>query len=248
MKYLWTVCITPQPCHSHFSCWLVPIWPLLDFWAESGAYGLCRLCCQYNGAKLYFYWPYMLVSMIWNTSELSASQLSRATAIFVVDCCQFGLNWIFGLKMELMAVPAWLAVQRIKDVFFLTLYDSINDVKYLRNCLQYTSAVPQPFLLLIGAKLAQAGCLGWKWSLWLCRLGYRYNGVKQYFSWYYMIVSMIWNTYEMSASHISRDTAIFLLLMAANLAQAGCFYYQWYETLPNSLHHTASCLGLFSPI
>ena len=28
---------------------------------------------------------------------------SRATAIFVVDGCQFGPSWIFGLKMELMA-------------------------------------------------------------------------------------------------------------------------------------------------
>ena len=33
---------------------------------------------------------------------MSALHLSRATAIFVVDCCQFGPSWIFGLKMELM--------------------------------------------------------------------------------------------------------------------------------------------------
>ena len=37
-----------------------------------------------------------------NNSELSALQLSRAIAIFVVDCCQSVNNWIFGLKMELM--------------------------------------------------------------------------------------------------------------------------------------------------
>ena len=35
-------------------------------------------------------------------SKLSASHLSRATAIFVDDCCQLGPSWIFGLKMELM--------------------------------------------------------------------------------------------------------------------------------------------------
>ena len=29
--------------------------------------------------------------------------LSPGTAIFVVDCCQFGPSWIFGLKLELMA-------------------------------------------------------------------------------------------------------------------------------------------------
>ena len=64
-----TVCITPQPCHSHFCCLLLPIWPKLDFWAEIGAYGLCRLGWRYNRAKLSFSWPYMIVSMIWNTSE-----------------------------------------------------------------------------------------------------------------------------------------------------------------------------------
>ena len=29
--------------------------------------------------------------------------LSRVTAIFVVDGCQFGPIWIFGLKMEILA-------------------------------------------------------------------------------------------------------------------------------------------------
>ena len=33
---------------------------------------------------------------------MSASHLSRAGVFFVVDCCQFGPNWIFWLKMELM--------------------------------------------------------------------------------------------------------------------------------------------------
>ena len=44
----------------------------------------------------------MIVSMIWNTSEISILHLIRATAIFVVDGCQFGPSWIFGLKIELM--------------------------------------------------------------------------------------------------------------------------------------------------
>ena len=34
---------------------------------------------------------------------MSASHLSRATVIFFVDCCQFGPNWMFGQKIELMA-------------------------------------------------------------------------------------------------------------------------------------------------
>ena len=69
MKYFWNFCITPQPCHSHVCCWLLPICPKLHFWAENGAYGLCRLGWRYNGAKLYFSLHYMIVSIIWNTSE-----------------------------------------------------------------------------------------------------------------------------------------------------------------------------------
>ena len=45
----------------------------------------------------------MIVSMILISSEIPASKLSRDTAIFVVDCCQSGPSWIFGMKMELMA-------------------------------------------------------------------------------------------------------------------------------------------------
>ena len=35
--------------------------------------------------------------------KLSSSHLNHATAFFVVDYSQFGHNWIFGLKLELMA-------------------------------------------------------------------------------------------------------------------------------------------------
>ena len=104
MKLFRNVCIAPQACHSHFCfCWLLPIWPKLDFWAENGAYGLCRLGWRYNGENMYFYWHNMTLLMIWNTSEMSALHLRCSTAIFVVDCCQFFPNRMFGLKMELMA-------------------------------------------------------------------------------------------------------------------------------------------------
>ena len=61
MKHFWTFCITPQPWHSHFCCWLLPIWPKLDVWAENGACGMCRLGWRYIIEKLYFSWPYKLV-------------------------------------------------------------------------------------------------------------------------------------------------------------------------------------------
>ena len=59
---------------------------------------------------------------------MSVLHLSRATAIFFVDCCQFGPSWMFGLKMSSWPVPDWLEVQRSTAVFFIILYDSINDM------------------------------------------------------------------------------------------------------------------------
>ena len=35
--------------------------PLLDVWAENGAYGLCRLGWRYTEAKLYFSLSYLIV-------------------------------------------------------------------------------------------------------------------------------------------------------------------------------------------
>ena len=126
MKLFQNFYITPQPCHSHFCCWLLTIWPNLDIWAENGSYGLCRLGWRYNGENLVFTWPYMIITMIWNTSKIFVFLLRRATAMFVVDCCQFDPSWILGPKMELLALPTWLAVQRTKSVFLLILYDNIN--------------------------------------------------------------------------------------------------------------------------
>ena len=54
--------------------------------------------------------------MILNIAELSTIHLIRATAIFVVDCCKFGPNWIFGVKMELMAC-ATLVAGTMKQIY-----------------------------------------------------------------------------------------------------------------------------------
>ena len=87
-------------------------------------------------------------------------------------------------------MPAWLEVQWSKAVFFLILYDSINDMKYfLTLCI--TPQMPQPFLLSIAANLALGGCLAENGAYGLCRLGWRYNGAKLSFSSPYMIVSII---------------------------------------------------------
>ena len=62
---------------------------------------------------------YMIVSMICNTYGMPELHLSHATAMLVVDCCQFGPSWIFGLKMELMACSDYviLFVNVIGEVF-----------------------------------------------------------------------------------------------------------------------------------
>ena len=65
-------------------------------------------------------------------------------------------------------MPAWLEVQRSKSFFLLTLNDSVNDMKYFRNCLHHTSVVPQPFLLLLAANLAPSWMFGLKIELMVC--------------------------------------------------------------------------------
>ena len=104
--------------------------------------------------------------MIWNISELSASHLSRATAIFVVDGCPFGPSWTFGLKMELMTCADLVGGTTEQSCLFPDLICLYQWYETLPNCLHYISSVPHPFLLLIAANLAQAGCSGWKLSLW----------------------------------------------------------------------------------
>ena len=44
--------------------------------------------------------------------------LSLATAICVVDCCQFGQIWIFGLKMELMACADLVGGTKEQSILF----------------------------------------------------------------------------------------------------------------------------------
>ena len=104
--------------------------------------------------------------MIWNTYRLSASHLSCATTIFVVDGCQFGRSWIFWLKMELMACADLVGGTTDQSCIFPVLIWYYQQYEILPNCLHHTSAVPQPFILLMAANLTLAGFLGWKWSLW----------------------------------------------------------------------------------
>ena len=104
--------------------------------------------------------------MTWNTYELSEFHLSRATAIFVVDCCQFGPNWMFGLKMELMACAEMVGSTTEQRCLFTDIIWYYQWYETIKNCLNYTSAMTQPFLMLIAANLAQVWFLGWKRSIW----------------------------------------------------------------------------------
>ena len=211
MKLFQIITIAPKPCHSHFCCWLLQIWPILNVYDGNGAYGLCRLGWWYNGAKLYFSWYYKILSIICNTAELSASHRRRATAMSIVACCRFVSTLIFGLKTKLMACVELVGGTTEQSCIFPDLIWYYQWYETLMNCLHYTSAVPQPFLLLISANLALAGCLGLNGPYGLCRFGWRYNRAKLYFDWPYMIVSIIWNNSEMSASYLSGVTAIFVV-------------------------------------
>ena len=117
----------PQPFLLLIAANLIVAWCLGWKWA----YNMCRIGWRVNRSKLYFSWPDMIFLMIWYTSKMSALHLSRSTSIFVVDCCQIGPNWIFGLKMELMACANLVGGTTNHRCLFLALYDSIKDMKLL---------------------------------------------------------------------------------------------------------------------
>ena len=73
---------------------------------------------------------------------------------------------MFGLKMELMACADLFGGTLEQSCIFPELIWYYQWYETLSNCLHHKSAVPQLFLLLIAANLAQAGCLGLKCSLW----------------------------------------------------------------------------------
>ena len=91
---------------------------------------------------------------------MSPSHLSPATAILVVDCRQFGPSWIFGLKIELMAFAGLVGgtTEQSFNVPDIKCYYKLYEI--LMKFLHYTSALPQPFLLLIASNLDLAGFVG----------------------------------------------------------------------------------------
>ena len=80
--------------------------------------------------------------------------------MFVVDGCQFGPSWVFGLKMELMACADLVGGTTEQSCLFPDLILYYTFYEKLPNFLHHNSAVPQPFLLLIATNLALAGFLG----------------------------------------------------------------------------------------
>ena len=90
----------------------------------------------------------MIVSIILNISELSASHLSHVTAVFVVDGYQFGPSWIFGPKKKLMACANLVCGTILsKAVFFLTLQVSINGIKYSQISASHLSRATAIFVV-----------------------------------------------------------------------------------------------------
>ena len=149
--------------------------------------------------------------MIWNTSDLSALYLSRATAIFVFDCWQFGPRWIFGLEMKLMACADLVGGTTEQSCFFPDLIWWYKWYETLHNCLHHTSSVPQPFLFLIAANFTLAGFVGWKLSLWPVRTWLAVQPSKAVFllTLYVSIDDMRY--FLILASHLSRATVIFIV-------------------------------------
>ena len=152
--------------------------PIPIFRMKNGAYGLCLIGWKYNGAKLYFSWSYMIVSMI----SILPNYLHHTSAMphpfLLLIAPNLTLAGCLGWKWSLLSVATWLTVQLSKAFFFLALHVIINDMKdFWIVCI-----IPQPFhshsccwLLPIWPSLdywAENGAYG------LCRLGWHNNAIK----------------------------------------------------------------------
>ena len=61
---------------------------------------------------------------------MSVLYLSRATAIVVVGCCQFGPSWIFGLKIQLITCADLVGDTTEHSCLFPDLILYYKDMKY----------------------------------------------------------------------------------------------------------------------
>ena len=162
---------------------------------------------------------------------MSVLHLGPATAIFVVGCCQYGPSWIFGLNMELMACAIFVGGTTEQSCLFPYLICSYQWYQTILNFLHYTSAVPQPFLLLIAANLALAGFLGWTWSLWpvpallaVQQSKTDWLAIQRSKAVFLLTLYDSINDIKYFRNCMHYTSAVpqpFLLLIAANLAQAG---------------------------
>ena len=164
IKYFRTVCITPQRWHSHFGIDCCQFGPSWIFGLKIKLMAYSRLVGGTTEQRYLFpdlIWLYQWYEIIPNslhyTLAMPQSFLLLIPTNVSLDIC---LIW----KWTLWPVPAWLAVERSKAVFFLTLYDSMNDMRYSQSvCITHQPC--HSHFLLVAANLALAGCLGWNWSL-----------------------------------------------------------------------------------
>ena len=146
--------------------------------------------------------------MIWSSSELSASNLSRATDIFVVDCCQFGPSWMFWLKMELTACANLVGGTTKHSYIFPWFYMIVS---MLRNTYELSDLHLSRATAICVVDFCQFGpsmMFGIKMELISCSdLVGSTSEAKLYFSRPYTTVSMIWHNSDLSASRLIRATA-----------------------------------------
>ena len=95
--------------------------------------GTTEQSCHYHD----IIWYYQLYEILWNFLN---NTLDVPQPCLLVITANLALAGCLGWKWGLWPVPAWLAVQRRIAVFFLTLYESINDMKQFQN----VCITPQP--------------------------------------------------------------------------------------------------------
>ena len=103
MKYCRTVCITPQPRHSHFCCWWLPIWPKLDVYTINDVIHFWTLYITPHPALVCFH-PYKKGCLRYN---LQYTKCIPCTQFFwmIFKYHDDNYDWIFIHKIFLELVP-----------------------------------------------------------------------------------------------------------------------------------------------
>ena len=103
MKHFRTVSISPHPCHIHFCCWFLPIWPKLDVYTINDIKHFQTLNITPHPALVCFH-PYKKVCLIYNLQYTKCITCTK-NIWMIFKYFDDNYEWIFIHQIFLELVP-----------------------------------------------------------------------------------------------------------------------------------------------